>query len=62
MKTYAAVSSGKSYRVITVGPCGDFHVCGDVRHFDTFEEADQVARDISKGAYGYAKGEYISMR
>ncbi len=62
METYTAVASGDHYAVRTIGPCGALHVLGDVRNFSTFEEADQVARDIARGEYGYEPGEYVSMR
>jgi len=35
---------------------------GDFKLFDTFEKADQVAKDTASGKYGYVKGEYISNR
>ena len=60
---YTAVCTmyGK-FLVKTIGPCGDFHVCGDIKEFNTFEEADQVAQRIANGMYGYQCGTYISMR
>ena len=63
--TYTAgvVQNGK-FGVKTVGPCGDLHILGDVRSFDTFEEADQVAREIAAGKYPSIAqhGDYFSMR
>ena len=41
-----------------------FRPCGGVRSFDTFDEANQVARDIADGKYPNAgpSGRYINMR
>ena len=33
----------------------------DFRAFDTFDEADQVAKDTAAGKYGYKPGNYIYM-
>ena len=35
---------------------------GDFRLFNTFEEADQVAKDTAKGKYNYPPGKYINNR
>lgn len=61
-KTYCAISYKKKYRVCTIGPCGDFTLLGNVRSFETFDEANRVARDISAGRYGYKTGYYVNMR
>jgi len=63
LKKYCAsiLSTGK-YTVATIGLYGDLHFVGNVRSFDTFDEANQVAKDISRGKYGYVPGEYVNMR
>lgn len=35
---------------------------GDFRLFDTFEEADRVAKNTAKGEYGQFVGQYINNR
>ena len=65
MRAYGAIPSQNGW---TVGWCSaeyrDMHKVSNVREFATFEEADQVARDIAQGKYGFiAKGgEYVNMR
>ncbi|MFA4972310.1 MAG: hypothetical protein WC683_06830 [bacterium] len=38
------------------------HPIPDVRNFDTYEEADQVALRVSRGEFGHEVGVYVSMR
>lgn len=60
---YTAVCTTRgTYALRTIGPCGDFHVVGDVKEFSTFEEADRVAQAAAKGNYDFTPGTYISMR
>ena len=63
MNTYGAVSKNGKYKVVKILPLQTI-IPTDVRPFDTFEEADQVARDIANGKYDWLlpKGNYISMR
>ena len=61
-RKYCAISKNGKYQVCMIGPCGDFRPMGNVREFDTFEEADKVAFDMSFGEYGAYPGEHISMR
>ena len=65
MKTYTAIElrtvKGK-YGVFTIGPCGDFHVVGDIRQFNSFDEACNVARKTATGEYGHEVGQFVSMR
>jgi len=62
MKRYCAIERNKRFVVCTIGPCHDFKVLGDVRSFQTFDEANQCAKEIADGKYGYPKGEWINMR
>jgi len=62
MKTYAAVPTkdGK-YTVCTLGryeitPVRDFRI------FETFDEADKVAKDTAAGKYNRRPGQYVCMR
>ena len=50
-KIVCAYASDHAYKVGTIGPFGEIHALGNVRTFPTFEEADQVAKDLSKGKY-----------
>lgn len=50
------------YKVGYIGPCGDFHALGDIRSFDNFDEAANVARRVANGSYGYKIGNYVNMR
>ena len=60
---YTAVCTTRgTYALRTIGPFGDFHVVGDVREFNTFEEADRVAQAAAKGGYDFTPGTYVSMR
>ena len=45
-------------------PLGELHQIGDCRDFSTFDEADDVARDMAAGKYPHIRpaGEYISNR
>jgi hypothetical protein len=61
-RKYCAISKNGAYVVCLIGPCGDFHPIGDCRKFETFEEANQVAFDMSFGDYGQYPGEHINMR
>lgn len=61
-RKYCAISKNEKYVVCTIGPCGDFHILGDVREFDTFEEANQVSLNMAQGEYGAQPGEHINMR
>ena len=61
MDNYAAIAkpNGKYYVVRmsqyqTMSPT-------DFKAFDTFEEADQVAKDTAAGKYHYEPGNYIYM-
>ena len=38
------------------------HFVGNCRSFDTFEEADKVARDIAAGRCDWEPGAYVNMR
>ena len=64
MNIYGAICkpNGK-YRVVKILPLQTI-IQTETRTFDTFEEADQVARDIAYGKYEWLlpKGNYISMR
>ena len=42
----------------------DFHprVVDNLRDFNTFEEANNVAKNISLGMWGYKPGNYVNMR
>jgi hypothetical protein len=53
-----------TFSVGIIGPYNDITPHGNVRKFDTWEEADQVARDISKGLYPDIMDScrYINMR
>ena len=64
MNLYCAIPKGSEYVVATIGPCGDFHPCGQYRHFPSFEEADNVAKDTANGKYTnyYPAGKYVNMR
>lgn len=35
---------------------------GDFRTFTTFDEANQVAREVADGKYGYKPGYWVNMR
>lgn len=66
--TYSAISAGfKKFQVVRV-LIGDFPAkfdrIGEIREFQTFEEADKVARDLAAGKYPDIRpaGNYISMR
>ena len=67
MNLYCAIPSrnepGK-WRVATIGPCGDFHPCGSLRSFESFDEANTVAIDTATGKYTdyYPAGEFVNMR
>ncbi len=63
MKNYAAVAKKDgTYAVAYIGPCLGIHYLNDIRTFKTYEEAVMVAQKIAKGEYGYASGNYVSMR
>ena len=61
MNNYAAIAKNGKFYVVkmsqyqTISPT-------DFRAFDTFEEADQVARDAAAGKYDLKPGTYINMR
>ena len=40
----------------------EMHRCGNVRTFDTFEEADAVARGCADGDYNQHPGRYVCNR
>jgi len=62
MNTYGAISKNGKYRVVKILPLQTI-LPTETRVFNTFEEADQVARDIAAGKYEwFKKGKYISMR
>ena len=62
MNTYGAISKNGKYHVVKILPLQTI-LPTETRVFNTFEEADQVARDIADGKYEwFKKGKYISMR
>lgn len=62
IRKYCAISKNNKFIVCLIGPCGDFHPVGNCREFKTFDEAGQVALDMSFGEYSAYPGEYINMR
>lgn len=60
---YGAIATGgKQYKVAELSRFEGWKPIGDFRSFDTFEEADKVARECSKGNYNRHSGDYINMR
>jgi hypothetical protein len=62
MENICAISSGGKYVVASISDFGDIHFLGNVRAFQSFDEANEVAKKISEGHYGYKKSNYINMR
>jgi len=62
MKLYCACPIQGKYSVGFMGPCQQFHVIGDIRQFETFDEANDVALACSEGRYDCEKGEFLNMR
>ena len=62
MNNYAAIAKpdGKFY-IVRMSAYQTIYPT-DFRAFDTFEEADQVAKDTAVGKYDYSPGTYICMR
>jgi hypothetical protein len=60
-KKYCAIYKDAVYKVAIIHD-GDFEICGDIRAFATFEEANQTAKDMATGKYGYQAGDFVDMR
>ena len=62
MNRYGAIpSQNGKYKVVKISCMGTFSPLL-YREFDTWDEADQVAKDTAKGLYEYKPGQYINMR
>ena len=65
MNIYCAYADKNgTYGVGTIGPMRDIKPVGDCRKFETFDEADTVARDFAAGKYIWLRpaGKYVNMR
>ena len=63
MRNYAAWQYGKKWKVVMLSNYNfPPRVVDTVRPFNSFEEANNVARRIADGIYGYEPGNYVNMR
>lgn len=58
---YSAIAKNGKYEVVIVSKYGSISPT-TFRKFDTFEEADDVARKTADGIYNYKPGQYLNMR
>ena len=65
MKYYCATQKrDKKWTVGIIGPCNSITPIGCVRDFTSFDEANEVAKDIADGKYSWLAnpGRFVSMR
>lgn len=65
MNTYCAIQTkGGKYGVHTISPLGAFLPVGNIREFNTFDEANLVAQELSLGFYPDLRkaGHFVNMR
>lgn len=61
MKRYAAITRHGTYNVARELN-GEWLPIFNIKNFNTFEEADKMAREVAEGKHGYKVGQYINMR
>ena len=63
MRNYAAWEKNGKWKVVMLSNYNfPPRVVDNVRDFETFEEANHVAKNISLGMWGYKPGVYVNMR
>ena len=63
MRYYMAIAFKNKWACgVAFGRWSECKPIGDFRLFDSFEEADQVAKDTAKEKYNYPPGKYINNR
>ena len=62
MKHYAAWQYGEKWKVVMLSYYFPPRPLDNCRDFETFDEANTVAKNISLGMWGYKPGNYVNMR